>query len=240
MKKRKQKTKYSDDVLKAAIESVREGSTIRAAAKQFSIPATTLSDKIKGKHLMKSGIKPILSVDVEAKIAEWIIYCAKKGDPRTKKEVIDVASTYLMRETGRLEPLSDGWFDNFMRRHSKISTRTPQLVTRSSANVTEDDVRRFHKSFCDWLEEEGFTHLALDPTRWLNADETGFELNPKPKRVLAEKAQKDVHHVEKSDPKKRISVMYTFGADGTSYKPQLIVPKSNSKIPDMLISIGGE
>lgn len=231
----KKNKQYSNIDLKKAIESVRGGSSVRAAAKQFGVPVSTLFVKNKGKPQSKQGKQPIMSADVEAKIADWIVYCAKKGDPKTKQEVIAVASEYLKRETGRQDSLSDGWFKKFMRRHPTITSRTPQLVTQSSARVTEEDIRRFHKTFSDWLEEEGFSHLANDPTRWLNADETGFDLNPKPKRMLAEKGQKDVYHVEPSDTKKRISVMYTFGADGSSYKPQLIVPSSSSKIPDMLI-----
>lgn len=233
---------YSAANLQKAVYEVSRGRSVYAVAKESNIPYNTLKRNVKTGPGTKTGRKSFISTEDESTLAEWIIYCAEKGDPRTKSEIIEAASELLVKrdERGKNEPLSIGWFNKFMKRHPGISKRTPQLVTRSSACVTEEDVRLFHKTFTDWLEAEGFTHLSLDPTRWLNADETGFDLNTKPKKVLAARSAKDVHHVERADPKKRVSVMYTFCADGSSFTPQIIVPKSLSKIPDMLIAIGGE
>lgn len=214
--------RYSAANLQRAVCEVNRGRSVYSVAKEANIPYTTLKRHVKMRPLSKTGRKSIISIDDESILAEWIIYCAEKGDPRTTSEIIRAASELLMKrdERERDNPLSIGWFNNFMKRHPEISRRTPKLVTRSSACVTEKDVRLFHKTFTDWLAAEGFTHLSSDPTRWFNANETGFDLN--------------------TDSKKRVSVMYTFCADGSSFTPQIIVPKSLSKIQDMLIAINGK
>lgn len=235
--------KYSAESLQKALSDIENKLSVHASSKKHNIPKSTLRWHSKNSlNKKKAGAKPFLLLEEEDKIADWVIYCAAKGDPRTKEEVIAAATDIYMKHHGKEtnELLSAGWFANFKKRHPKITFRTPQLVTKSSANVSEEDIRRFFNDFSKWLTDEGFDHLKSDPTRWLNADETGFELNPKPKRVLAAKGQRDVHHVERSDPKKRLSVMYTFGANGASYKPQIIAPQSLSKVPDMLIEMGGE
>lgn len=48
---------------------------------------------------------------------------------------------------------------------------------------------------------------------------------------MAAKGSKNVYQVESSKPKHRISAMYTFSADGSSYRPQLIFKKDLRKIP---------
>lgn len=237
--------KYSKEDLKLALSEVSNGSSINATAKKYNIPETTLRrhHHRDGRDFSDNrGNKPLLDSQTESLIASWLIECAEKGDPRTIDEALTAATEMckLSKKNIKNDLLSKNWFVGFMKRNPKISFRTPQAVTRASGNVSEQDIRRFFKMFQTWLVKMDFLHLTTDPSRWLNSDETGFDLNPRPRKVLAGKGAKNVYLVETSKPKERISVMYTFGADGESYRPQLIFKKSLSKIPAIASALCGE
>ena len=42
-------TKYTAEEMEKVIKAVQDGKSIRATAKQFGVPCSTLSDKVKGK-----------------------------------------------------------------------------------------------------------------------------------------------------------------------------------------------
>lgn len=176
--------KYSLSDVTQALVDISTGSSVRAAAKMYNIPKSTLyhHHKIRNCKLVRKS-QTIINLKDEAKLVTWIQRCAKVGDPRTRYQVKKAANSILMkRGIVREKPLTDGWLKSFMQRHPDISLRTPQLVTKSSACVTEQDIRRFFSYFHAYLEEKNYMHLTLDPTRWLNSDETGFDLNPVPKK----------------------------------------------------------
>lgn len=237
--------KYSKEHLKLAFREVLNGSSINAAAKKYNIPEATLRrhhHRDRENFTDIRGNKPLLDSHSESLIASWLIECAAKGDPRTTDEALAAATEMckVSKKSLKNNLLSKSWFAGFMKRNPNISFRTPQSVTRASGNVSEQDIRRFFTMFHTWLVKMNFLHLTLDPSRWLNSDETGFDLNPRPRKVLAAKGAKNVYMVETSKPKERISVMYTFGADGESYRPQLIFKKSLSKIPAIASALCGE
>lgn len=234
--------KYSEENLLSAIRKVSEGSSKYAAAKEYGVPVSTLNGRLKGVPPIRAGPQPLLSLETERKLANWIIECAEMGDPKTKDEVL-TASTELCKvenKPTKNDLLSRGWLKGFLKRNPKVTFRTPQAVTRASASVSEDDIRRFFTHFYDWVKKENLLHCLTDPSRFINSDETGFDLNPSPRHVLAAKGSKNVYRVDAAKPKQRVSVMYTFGANGTSYTPQLIFRKSFSKISDVLRSLGGK
>lgn len=233
--------KYNNQDVKNALGEISNGSSIAAASRKFNVPRRTLKRRLEGDPKPKGGKPPIMTAEEENKLSDWIIRSAKMGDCRTKEQVIHAANELLeIRGIQRENPLGEGWLKRFMKRHPNISDRTPQLVTRSSANVTEQDIRRFFEKFQTWLKEENYGEAFNDPRRILNSDETGFDLNSVPKKVLAGKGSSHVYSVERAPSKKRISVMYTFSADGKSYRPQLIVPSNSVKVGQMLIEVGGK
>jgi hypothetical protein len=242
----KKRKKYAEENLIPALERIKEGSTIYAASKEFNIPWPTLKRHAEGVSA-KTGRSTVLDAEVETKLAEWIILHARMGQPREKNEVIDAARDLSLKNVDPLKRFgtadgrpSDRWYEKFLLRHPQISIRTPQSVTRSSANVSEDDIRRFFSKLRSWLEEENLLHCMNDPSRILNSDEKGFDLNPKSAKVLAERGAKNVYQVESAKPKQRISVMYTFAANGKSYKPQIILKSGLRKTPEVAFALGSK
>lgn len=69
-----------------------------------------------------------------------------------------------------------------MRRHPDLTIRTPEAVTAASSKVTEKDIRNWFRNVYSYLEDNDWADILLDPARVLNGDETGFSLNPIPKK----------------------------------------------------------
>lgn len=187
-------TKYSKLDLENALRDISKGKTIYAASQEYGVPETTLRRQKKGNVSERGGAKPLISNENEEKLASWIIECNEMGDSRTKGELLIAASEILRQERGSkdIQHLSKGWLHGFLQRHPTISFRTPQTVSKASSKVTEEDIRRYHDGVKIWLEKNNLMHLTTDPSRWINSDETGMEMNMKPSRVLAKKGSKNV------------------------------------------------
>lgn len=237
-------TEYSKLDLENALIDISNGSTVYAASKRYNIPNSTLHDRKGGKGSKKRGRKSLFRVEEEEEISQWIIKCAEKGSPRTKQDLLEAVEKIRRQRFGAVKNCfpSKQWLRKFLERNPNLSFRTPQPITRTSACVTEDDIRRWFATIHSYLENEDLMHLLNDSTRWINGDETGYELNPKPGKVLAAKGSKNVNFVETSNPSERLSVMYTFSADGYAFSPQIILKKSVSqqKIIEMTSASVGE
>jgi transposase-like protein len=233
--RRKNFATYTEKDVQEAIEEIQTKKiNLCQAAKKFNIPKTTLHQRLKGTS-NKHGNSPILSAETEKELAEWIIRCAKIGDPRTRDELLNAAS-----ELAKLSPdehkqfkndvPSSCWLKGFFKRNPNMSFRTPSTVTKAAANVSKSDILKFHKDFSEWLDENNFRHVFENPLQVGNGDESGFELNPVPSKVLAETGQKQVYCRAVGNPKEQVSVMCNFLASGHVLPHQLILKKSVNQI----------
>lgn len=131
--------------IKNAVEAVHNNSTsIRAAAKQFNVPYTTLQRYVKGDYVPK-GRHTVLSATEEQQIIHWILDMSKQGFPISPAELKDTVQMVLDqngRETvfGNNRPGRD-WFKRFMQRHPALSIRLAENLNKSRAAVTEAMIR---------------------------------------------------------------------------------------------------
>ena len=221
-----------------------EGSSVNAVAKKYNIPEASLRKYKNGKQPGKRGGQAILPPDIEQEIVVWLQKCAERGKPQTKGQLLETVCKIRRRISGNpeVQAPTKAWTEGFMKRNSNISLRIPQAITKSSAVVTEADIRRWFETITSYMTKENLLHLLNDASRFINCDETGFELNAEPGKVLAQKGGKNVNHVEAAGPSERISVMYTFGADGYSFSPQIILKNtvSRNKIHEMTMQSVGK
>lgn len=103
-----------------------------------------------------------------------------------------------------------------------ISVRTSEHVTSASANVSEQNIRKWFDGIHQYLSDENLSIILNDPSRVFNGDETGFSLCPKTKSVLGPKGAKDVYEVAKGNEKENLTVMFTFNAAGIMCHPMVI------------------
>lgn len=128
---------YSEHQLRCAIEEYRMNKiSIRAAAKKYCIPPTTLYCKAKGVRPIerKMGPKTILSSAVEKKIVKCLFTLADAGFPITKQQLIDNVADLVSSQPEN--PFKGGrpkekWFRLFCSRHPSIRMRVAQNISRA-------------------------------------------------------------------------------------------------------------
>lgn len=114
-----------------------------------------------------------------------------------------------------------------------ISVRTSEHVTSASANVSEQNIRKWFDDIHHYLSDENLSIILNDPSRVFNGDETGFSLCPKTKSVLGPKGAKDIYEVAKGNEKENLTVMFTFNAAGIMCHPMVIY--SYKRIPQHIL-----
>ncbi|XP_060578915.1 uncharacterized protein LOC132735898 [Ruditapes philippinarum] len=227
----KVRKRYSDETLQHAIDMVKSGSmSLRRAALAFQIPKSSLSNKVNDKTQVgcKPGPSSVLSEVEEQYIATWAIHMAKIGFGRNRNELLDTVKQILDAE-GRTTQFKDNrpgkdWFYGFLRRHPEISERAPQQLIKERAIITPAKVEKWFKDFSNFMAEEvKDPSLWMDPSRWFNADESGFPLCPKSGKVLAPRGVPNVYNFTSSD-KTQVTVLACMSAAGYYPKPLIVYP----------------
>ena len=219
--------KWKTEDLTKALQSVREGTSIRRAGSQYDIPRSTLSDYTLGKLEIgkKTGPPTILTAEEEKRIAEWALQMCRIGYGRTKEQILLAVQRFIEKD-GRPNPFSDNkpgrkWFAALLKRHPQLSLRMPeQLESYRAIACTKEKLDHWYSDFIQFLE---LTEIPDDPRHFWNADESGFCFCPRSGRVLAEKNMKDVYSVHGSN-KEQITTLCAISAAGETIPPMHIFP----------------
>lgn len=183
---------YTNAQVAEALSSIRQGMSIYKASRQYNIPETTLRSKrdelYENEHC---GKQPVLNLNEERQIVDWIHYLGKCGFPVTKNQLLHTVSK-LVENLQRPNPFKDGmpgkkWFSGFMLRHPAVSKRVAQNLQSSRNEVTEVALRAWFDRVGSYFKENDLLHVLQDPKRIFNCDETGFFLCPKDKQVLVKR-----------------------------------------------------
>ena len=177
----------------------------------------------------RRGPETVLEEKEEAVLVSWLFDLARKGFPRKKDDLRSAVGEYMKKFSGRKNPFVDGipgrkWYTGFLNRHPEISVRTSEFVSKASAVVSEKDIRGWFRAIKEELERLEVLDAFEDPRRILNGDETGFPLAPGAGKVLAPRGTKCVSNVALGNEKENITVMNTFGADGSMAPPHIVYP----------------
>lgn len=222
--------RYTKDALDEALQEINNKTlSLRAVAKKYDIPRGTLQFKLKNPTSKSQfGPTPYLTHEEENSIKEWLIKMARKGFPRKSDDVLDTVQKFLT-DNPRDTPFvnnrpGQGWLKAFLKRHPNLAPRTSEGVTKSSACVSETDIKKWFLDIREYLTNENLLEAISDPQRIFNADETGFQLCPSTGRVLAAKGDKNVYAVEQGNSKENVTVLFTFSADGNTCPPLIVFP----------------
>lgn len=227
----KYEKKFSEQDVAKALEAIEGGMSERRAAETYNVNRSTLqfrrSTKFKNKTTF--GPSPVLTDQEEEQLEQFILNCHKKGFP-TRDEDIKWSVKKFLDQNPRNNPFKDnlpgkGWMLAFLRRHPNITLRTAEGITSASSLVSEANIKKWFASIKTYLEEKGLDDILTDPSRIFNGDETCFLLCPKNKKVLAPKGTRNVYEIE-HNPKKNITVMFTFSAEGKVTPPMIIYAQS--------------
>lgn len=218
---------YTADEVKEALKSISEGKSLREAANSTGVPKSTLFRMTKNNTQIdcKKGAPSVLSDQEEEDIVKWILYCAERGFPVNKKQLLDTVKNYVV-DAGRQNPFTDDrpgkkWYSLFMKRHSNLSIRTAQNLTSTRASVSESELRNWFAKLKGYLQQKNL--LTLDPKRIFNLDESSFMLvPPKNDGVIAQKGARAIYKVVSGNEKGNLTVLFTAAASGELLPPMIL------------------
>ena len=218
--KRKQWTETS---MVGALKEVKRGKySINRVAYMYGVPRSTLKDRVTGKvkHGTNPGPRPYLNKEEEKKLANHLVYVAKIGYGKTRKQVsMLVEGVAKQKGVLRKNRISDGWWNKFIKRQSELSLRRAD----STAHIRMDSVNKESiQHYYDLLETTLKEHNLQDcPGQIYNMDETGIPLDPRPPNIIVKRGQKKVRY-RQSGKKEQISVIGCGNAAGQSIPPMVI------------------
>ena len=109
------------------------------------MPIETLRRHVNGSVDLhcKPGSATVLTEEEEEKLAEYLIQMADMGFGVTREGVMGMAFT-IVTKSQRAHPFNKGtagraWFEGFMRRHPKLTVRSPQPLSYCSNQETLSD-----------------------------------------------------------------------------------------------------
>ncbi|XP_061169161.1 uncharacterized protein LOC133178483 [Saccostrea echinata] len=228
VKRRKQ---YDTKLLEEAVMLIKNKNiSLNKASEIYSIPKATLSYKVNGKLplLCKSGPRPVLTENEEAKLADWACKMAAIGFGRTRNELLDTVQKILERDQ-RPNPFKNNrpgkdWYYAFIKRNPIINERTPQQLAKERAVITPQKVELWFSDLKNYIDLDiKDPSLWTDPSRWFNADESGFPLCPKSGKVLAPRGVPSIYNFTSSD-KSQVTVLACMSASRHFLKPLIVFP----------------
>ena len=155
-----------------ALEAIRTGSklSIRAVAKIYNVPATTIRRRRDGYIVRRDNMPNSRKmVDLEEScIVRYILELDSQGFPPRISHVEDMANRLLnQRDAPRV---GKNWTSNFIRRHPELKTRFTRKYDYQRA-LCEDSTL-----ICGWftLVQNTITKYGIDVADIFNFDETGF------------------------------------------------------------------
>ena len=217
--------RYSLEELEEAMRLVKANKkTIRDASKEFNIPASTLSDKIKGKCPKSVGRQTVLSMTEEKVIAEKMLVMGDWGFPLRPLDVKMLVREFLNEKgfTTRFGPDNmpgKDWMMGFLNRHPEISKRRANLLKRSRASVGPEEVKSFFQHFSVVAD-------GVPPENMWNYDETNFTEDPRVQECFFRRGTKYAEKVC-DNSKNAISVMFCGSASGVLLPPYIVYRAAN-------------
>jgi len=167
--------------MKEALEAVWGGLALKAAARRFHIPYTTLQNRFaeamgrKQRKRENAGAMQVFTADQEKTLKERIIRLAKFGCGLTRKDIIKAA--YAFAEANNITNIFSAakqmagkdWLQAFLTRHPDLTVRKPQDLSEARcAGLNKEIIDRYFALLKELLN---FPQLIY------SCGETGIPLN---------------------------------------------------------------
>ena len=212
---------------KLAVKEYARMHGIRAAAKHFKVPKSTVNnwnktefndDSLRNRkngHLQKSG-RP-LTYDQEI---DWLIlaHVLEQRDlqiPVTMEDICIHARELVKPVSSRFQA-SNGWVAGFMKKHD-LSLRAKTSLAQRLPKDLEEKIESFHKFVVEKREEDEF-----DDNLIINMDETPVYFDLVPGKTVNEKGAKSVLIRRTGNEKRHFTVVLAVSANGHVLPPMII------------------
>jgi len=229
---------WTDESMKAAVASVvNETLGLREASRVYNIPVETIRRRVNGSVRMgcKPGPTAVLTDEEEDRLVSYLISMADMGYGIKRDTVMEMAFM-IAEKTHKDHPFTEGkagraWFEGFLRRHPKLTIRSPQALSYSRAIcANRETVDEF---FGKLGSIYGRLNLISKPMLIFNCDETGISIVHKPGKVLAELGRRNVYAVTSAERGKTHTILSCVSASGYVLPPMMIYPRKKC-VPDKM------
>ena len=214
-----------------AVDRVKKGLTVSAAARMCAVPLRTLDDRIKGRvfHGTSPGPSTVLSCDEEASLVSYVFYMEDRGFPLTRCMVIVFAWAIALRigKDSRFSEYgpSNKWWYGFMARHPNLTLRKVDNLERCRAEALSVDViNNYFNLLKKILTQNG---LLSKLRQVYNFDKIFLPLNEKNDKVVALKNVNSVYS-QSMGSTKHITMLCCVSASGSAWPPMIMYPVSFS------------
>jgi len=226
--------------LKRARDRVREGCSIRAAAKDFNIARMTLKRFIEKSNDQQNQIfgykncqikNMIFSSEMETELADHIKTLAEQFHGLTRNKCRALIVEYAVRNEVKIP---DSWQNNGMtgehfwisfKERNRLSIRTPEATSIGRATAfNRYTVGKFFENLGSVMQMYKFEAQDI-----YNVDETGCTTVQVPENVVAELGAKQVGSVTSGERGQLVTAAYAVNAVGSVVPPMLIFPRKNYK-----------
>ncbi|XP_060606285.1 uncharacterized protein LOC132758607 [Ruditapes philippinarum] len=187
---KKRRLLYDRSNLQRAFEATQKGISAYRAAKMYSVPPTTLWDRISGrvKATARVGHETIFTQEEEQKLYNHITYMAEIGYGYNKMSLQYLAKDYadsLGKVVRADKSLSDNWFYGFTKRWPDLKTVKAQKLSIARAkSASRETLNKYYEE----LETVLISNNIKDkPNKIFNIDETGVNTEHSPPKVICKK-----------------------------------------------------
>ena len=147
---------WTEESMRAAVSSVvNETLGLREASRMYNIPVETIRRRVNGSVSMgcRPGPSTILT-DEEEKLVAYLITMADMGYGIKRDTVMEMAFM-IVEKSHKQHPFKEGkagraWFEGFLRRHPKLTIRSPQSLSYSRAICANRETIFWKTWFCVW------------------------------------------------------------------------------------------
>ena len=233
-----------EDVLQRAMEQVRGGCSIRAAAKDFDIARMTLKRYI-NKHDGENGQNGernkvfgygncrlknmIFSPEMESDLATHIKTLAEQFHGMTRNKCRALIVEYALKNN---VTVPNSWKENGMtgehfrisfKERNRLAIRTPEATSLARASAfNRYIVGKFYDNLGSIMDLHKFECHDI-----YNVDETGCTTVSAPENIVAGKGVKQVGSITSAERGQLVTAVYGINAAGSVVPPMLIFPRKN-------------
>lgn len=114
---------YTEDVLQQCLQDVKTGiKSQRAASEHYTIPRSTIKNKLKGAFNKPTGRPPVFSTDEEKAFVQHITKLSEFGFPLTEFDLRYILKYYVEKHGRQVQQFRGNmpgyeWVKSFLKRH---------------------------------------------------------------------------------------------------------------------------
>ena len=227
----KKKRNWKEDDMEKAIRSVKLGSSIRKAARDYGMSEAVIRQRMnlqkKGLPLRVQGRTTVLSSDTENSLAKCISTLCRVGFSPTSEEIKDLVADYVRENKIQVSAFNDGrpgkhWLAGFMERN-RLSLKKANMISSARKSATSNPFIIF--DFFDQLEKV-VSENNLEASQIWNCDESGFPTDPLKCKVISVKGE-TAYKVTCGARRENITVLAVVNAEGRALDPLVVFNGKN-------------